>query len=346
MLGGEVINGVVQAGLGVFGDSVAQQNAKRGNQAAINSGNLVGSTVAGTNPVIANSAAANGGSVVSGTQATGGAVTNASQYYGGQVVGDGSTANTGLNPYSTTGNTATTMINSGLQDGQFSGQPSVSQVENTPGYQFELQQGLNAVNRSAAAQGGALSGGDIKAADSYANGLAGTNYQQAFSNYETAQQNSFQNLMQASNAGQTASTQQGLNTINTGEYNATSNNQANEFAAGANNNASQYSATMNNNAADQTATNTNNAAIYGGNALLTGAGFSAAGSNAGTSFLANGLGNAGSQIANGAGGAGSGGGVGQVPLSTLLANPADTPYQMPMYQQPAGAPAVNYAPAP
>ncbi len=74
--------------------------------------------------------------------------------------------------------------------------PTAAQAAATPGYQFTLQQGQNAIQNSAAAQGNLLSGGTEAALDQYSQGLASTNYQQAFNNaltqYGTAY-NTFQN---------------------------------------------------------------------------------------------------------------------------------------------------------
>jgi hypothetical protein len=60
--------------------------------------------------------------------------------------------------------------------------PTAQQAEATPGYQFQLQQGEQAIQRSAAAQGGLLSGGTAKALNNYAQGVASGNYQQVYNN--------------------------------------------------------------------------------------------------------------------------------------------------------------------
>ena len=61
-------------------------------------------------------------------------------------------------------------------------QPTMAQLENTPGYKFSRDQGLNAVNNSFAAQGLGGSGALGKGLANYAEGLAGTTYQNAFNN--------------------------------------------------------------------------------------------------------------------------------------------------------------------
>jgi len=61
-------------------------------------------------------------------------------------------------------------------------QPTMEQLEQTPGYQFSLGQGLKATQNSYAAQGLGASGAAMKGAANYAEGLAGTTYQQQFQN--------------------------------------------------------------------------------------------------------------------------------------------------------------------
>jgi hypothetical protein len=68
----------------------------------------------------------------------------------------------------------------GSLTGQFSFNPS--DVVNSPEYQFNLQQGIEALKRSAAATGGLMSGGAQKSALSYGEGLASNSYQQAYNN--------------------------------------------------------------------------------------------------------------------------------------------------------------------
>ncbi len=72
----------------------------------------------------------------------------------------------------------------------------------TPGYQFALNQGLQATQNSNAAQGLGVSGAALKGAANYATGLANNTYQQqyqnALSNYNAAA-NSFSNQFNANN---------------------------------------------------------------------------------------------------------------------------------------------------
>lgn len=90
-------------------------------------------------------------------------------------------------------------------------------LERTPGYQFNLSQGLKAAQSSAAARGLGLSGAAIKAATGYATGLADSTYQNQFANAVTNQTNAFNRLYQASTLGQSAAAGTGAAALATGQ---------------------------------------------------------------------------------------------------------------------------------
>ena len=87
--------------------------------------------------------------------------------------------------------------------------PTATQAEATPGYQFQLQQGQQAVERSAAAKGGLLSGGTAKALDLYSQGVASTNYQNTYNNALNQYLTQYNKLAGISGAGQQAAYQLG-----------------------------------------------------------------------------------------------------------------------------------------
>lgn len=92
-------------------------------------------------------------------------------------------------------------------------QPTIQQLEGTPGYQFTLDQGLKATQNSFAGQGLAKSGAAMKGAANYAEGLAGTTYQQQFQNYLAQNQQIYNLLSGISTTGANAaaiSGQQGI----------------------------------------------------------------------------------------------------------------------------------------
>lgn len=64
----------------------------------------------------------------------------------------------------------------------FSFNPTEAQLEQTPGYQFTLQQGLKGVDNSLAAKGLNLSGAQAKGIAGYTTGLADQTYQQQYQN--------------------------------------------------------------------------------------------------------------------------------------------------------------------
>lgn len=92
-----------------------------------------------------------------------------------------------LQPYVTTGTNALYSLASlyGLNTGSntstntANAEAAYKAYTETPAYQFEYQQGLNSMNRSAAASGLTLSGGQMAALDQYGSNYAST----GFSNY-------------------------------------------------------------------------------------------------------------------------------------------------------------------
>lgn len=87
---------------------------------------------------------------------------------------------------------------------------SLADFQQDPSYKFNLQQGQQAIERSAAARGGGVGGGATeKALMDYSQGVAGNQYQNAFSNFNTNQSNTFNRLAQVAGVGQQAATTTG-----------------------------------------------------------------------------------------------------------------------------------------
>lgn len=63
--------------------------------------------------------------------------------------------------------------------------------QSSPGYQFQLQQGQNAVTSSAAGRGGGLSGATLKALSKYGTGLAAQDYGNQFNQYMQGRQQNY-----------------------------------------------------------------------------------------------------------------------------------------------------------
>lgn len=72
-------------------------------------------------------------------------------------------------------------------------------LEATPGYKFNLDQGIRGVNLSGVGSG--LSGAQAKAAARYATGLADSTYQNQFNNANTNKQNAFNFLLGSATPG-------------------------------------------------------------------------------------------------------------------------------------------------
>jgi hypothetical protein len=101
-------------------------------------------------------------------------------------------------PWRTAGTTAVNQLSAMTQPGgrltqEFAYQPFNYQAD--PGYAFRLQQGLNAMNATAAARGGLISGNALKAGQDYGQAQGSQEYQSSFNrylqNYANAQ-NTFQ----------------------------------------------------------------------------------------------------------------------------------------------------------
>lgn len=96
-----------------------------------------------------------------------------------------------------------------LQDPSFQHNFSASDFQTDPGYQFRMQQGQQALERSAAARGGLQSGGTMKAITDYGQNFASNEYQNAYSRFTNDQSNRFNRLSSIAGLGQTANAQNG-----------------------------------------------------------------------------------------------------------------------------------------
>ncbi len=88
---------------------------------------------------------------------------------------------------------------------------SMADFQADPGYAFNLQQGQQAIERSAAARGGLDSGATMKSLAGYSQGLAGQQYDAAFNRYNTTQGNTFNRLATMAGMGQQAATTNAAN---------------------------------------------------------------------------------------------------------------------------------------
>ena len=118
--------------------------------------------------------------------------------------------------------------------------PTAQQAQDTPGYEFQLQQGEQALNAYEAANGTLASGGALKDITTFGQGLASTDYQNAVSNSLSAYNANINPLLSIAGLGNSAtssansnlSTSAGLQTgITTGTAAQVANEETNAAAA-------------------------------------------------------------------------------------------------------------------
>lgn len=80
----------------------------------------------------------------------------------------------------------------------------MDQFQADPGYGFRLKEGMRALEQSAAARGGLLSGNTGKALTRYGQDAASQEYQNAFNRYQTERASRLQPLQSLAGVGQTA----------------------------------------------------------------------------------------------------------------------------------------------
>ena len=116
-----------------------------------------------------------------------------------------------LSPYLQAGGQGLTQLQAFLAPGGAGATPfNASMMEaQDPGYQFRLQQGAQALQRSAAATGGVLGAAQSKALDRYSQDYASNEYQNAFNRYMSQNAQQFGMLQGLANYG-VGATQQGV----------------------------------------------------------------------------------------------------------------------------------------
>lgn len=85
----------------------------------------------------------------------------------------------------------------------------MSQFQQDPGYAFRLSEGQKALDRSAAARGGLISGAALKAAGRYGQDMASQEYQNAFNRYQIERNAQLAPLQSLAGVGQTTAAQLG-----------------------------------------------------------------------------------------------------------------------------------------
>lgn len=122
-------------------------------------------------------------------------------------------------PWLQAGTGAVNRLAAGLaQGGEFATPFEKTNWQTDPGYQFRLSEGLKSLDRQAAARGGLISGGALKAAERYGQNVASDEYQNAFNRYYSSRNNMLAPLQSLAGVGQTAA-----NTLGTAGSNYASN---------------------------------------------------------------------------------------------------------------------------
>ena len=114
-----------------------------------------------------------------------------------------------LLPYNKAGQTATNALLKALPSLTAPVTMDEATLRQTPGYQFNLNQGLKSVQNGAAARGLGASGAALKGAAGYATGLADSTYQNQFNNAVTNKLNAYNMLSGVSSLGENAAAQTG-----------------------------------------------------------------------------------------------------------------------------------------
>jgi hypothetical protein len=126
----------------------------------------------------------------------------------------------------------------------------MDQFQADPGYAFRLAEGQKALDRQAAARGGLISGGALKAAARYGQDMGSQEYQNAFNRYQSERQARLGPLQSLAGVGQTTANTLGSAGQNYGAnvgniYSDTGYTQGNALLAGAGARASTYGAAAN-----------------------------------------------------------------------------------------------------
>lgn len=219
-IAGPLISGASSILGGLFGSKTAKgsanilsnaalEAAQLENNAASNAQNAVNLqqvlAQAGIGTAVTGAQQGVAGAVGAGQQAVSGATTQANDTLKGiydQIAGYAT-------PYINLGTQGAQTLSAAISpggslSGNFSFDPT--KIAENPDYQFQLQQGLQAVQRAQAATGGLQGGATLKSLTQYAQGLAsneiGQAYNQALTTYQTNRQNTLANINALLSGGQ------------------------------------------------------------------------------------------------------------------------------------------------
>ena len=153
-----------------------------------------------------------------------------------------------LAPYKQAGDSSLSQLMGQMGDNGYFNQTYTGQdIYSDPSYQFRLQQGQDAIQSSAAAKGGLLTGATLKALQNYGQESASQEYSNAYNRFNADQTNRYNRLSNLVGIGQNAAVQVGNAGAQTAQ--AVANNTmagANSIAAGQVASANNWANTANN----------------------------------------------------------------------------------------------------
>ena len=153
-----------------------------------------------------------------------------------------------LMPYKQAGDTSLSQLMGQMgSNGYFNQTYTGQDIYSDPSYQFRLQQGQDAIQSSAAAKGGLLTGATLKALQNYGQESASQEYSNAYNRFNADQTNRYNRLSNLVGIGQNAAAQVGNAGAQTAQ--AVANNTmagANSIAAGQVGSANAWSGAANN----------------------------------------------------------------------------------------------------
>lgn len=153
----------------------------------------VGAAVVGG---VVSSNAASKGAKAQGDAAAQASATELEQYYQNRE---------DMAPWREAGQQALGQLTDGTQSGgDFNRDFTLADFTKDPGYDFRMQEGQRAVDSSAAARGGALSGAAIKGSERYGQNFASGEYQNAYNRFNNDRTQRFNRLSSLAGTGQTA----------------------------------------------------------------------------------------------------------------------------------------------
>jgi hypothetical protein len=264
---------------GIQGASAAHHAASELQKGYTQAGQTVTGAVQQVNPEILAAAKQAGIDLTGAAQTAGTGATTAAATAGTGATTAASKFADLLSPYMQGGNQAMGQLTAGIAPGGQFNQPFTAQMmgQYSPAYQFQLQQGQQAAQRAAAAQGLTGSGGTMKALNRYAQDYSNTAFGSAANLYNTQQTNAFNRLSTLASGGQQAAGLAGEAGQQAAEYAGTLGTQAAQYAGNLNTGATQWAGAQNIGATNLASSNTLSGASYLANTQMGAAGAQAQG---------------------------------------------------------------------